>query len=61
MPKKTFTPEQIVGKAGRIEVLVNQGETVPLACKDSGIADQTYDRWRREYCPPAPLNWIEAA
>lgn len=49
MPKKTFTPEQIVGKLRQIEVLVGQGKTVPLACKDSGITDQTYYRWRKEY------------
>jgi transposase-like protein len=49
MPKKTFTPEQIVGKLRQIEVLVSQGKTVPLACKESGIVDQTYYRWRREY------------
>jgi putative transposase len=48
MPKKTFTPEQIVAKLRQIEVLLSQGKTVPLACKDSGITDQTY-RWRREY------------
>ena len=49
MPKKTFTPEQIVGKLRQIEVLMGQGKTVPLACKDSGITDQAYYRWRREY------------
>ena len=49
MPKKTFTPEQIVGKLRQIEVLMSQGKTVPLACKDAGIVDQTYYRWRREY------------
>jgi len=26
MPKKTFTPEQIVGKLRQIEVLVSQGK-----------------------------------
>jgi len=31
MPKKTFTPEQIVGKLRQIEVLVGQGKTVPQA------------------------------
>lgn len=36
MPKKTLTPEQIVGKLRQIEVLVGQGKTVPLACKESG-------------------------
>jgi putative transposase len=49
MPKKTFTPEQIVVKLRQVEVLVSQGKTVPLACKEAGIVDQTYYRWRREY------------
>ena len=49
MPKKTFTPEQIVGKLRQIEVLVSQGKTVPLACKEAGIVDQTFYRWRKEY------------
>lgn len=49
MPKKTFTPEQIVGKLRQIEVWMGQGKTVPLACKEAGIVDQTFYRWRREY------------
>jgi transposase-like protein len=49
MPKKTFTPEQIVGKLRQIEVLLSQGKAVPQACKEAGIVDQTYYRWRREY------------
>lgn len=36
MPKKTFTPEQIVGKLRQIEVLVNQGKTVPRGLPGSG-------------------------
>ena len=49
MPKKTFAPEQIVAKLRQIEVLMSQGKTVPLACKEVGIVDQTYYRWRKEY------------
>ena len=49
MPKKTFTTEQIVATLRQIEVLVSQGKTVPLACKEAGIAEQTYYRWRKEY------------
>ena len=41
MPKKTSTPEQLVGKLRQIEVLVGQGKAVPLACKEAGIVDQT--------------------
>ena len=49
MPKKTFTPEQIVAKLRQIEVLVSQGKTVPQACKEAGIVEQTFYRWRKEY------------
>ena len=49
MPKKTFTPEQIVAKLRQIEVLVSQGRTVPQACKEVGIVEQTFYRWRKEY------------
>ena len=30
-------------------MLVSQGKTVPLACKDAEIVEQTFYRWRREY------------
>lgn len=49
MPKKTFTPEQIVAKLRQVEVLLSQGKTVPLACKEADIVDQTFYRWRKEY------------
>jgi transposase-like protein len=49
MPRKTFTPEQIVGKLRQIEVLLSQGKTVPVACKEVGIVEQTFYRWRKEY------------
>jgi hypothetical protein len=37
MPKKAFTPEQIVAKLRQIEVLMSQGKTIALACKEAGI------------------------
>ena len=49
MPKKTYTPEQIVGKLRQIEVVMTQGKTVALAAKEAGVADQTHYRWRKEY------------
>ena len=49
MPKRRFTPEQTVATLRQIEVLVSQGRKVPQACKEVGIAEQTYYRWRREY------------
>ena len=38
-----------MAKLRQIEVLMNQGKTVQLACKEAGIVDQTYYRWRKEY------------
>lgn len=49
MPKKRFTPEQIVAKLRQIEVLISQGKGVPQACKEAGISDVSYYRWRKEY------------
>jgi putative transposase len=49
MPKKNFTPEQIVAKLRQIEVLISQGKGVPQACKEAGISDVSYYRWRKEY------------
>jgi transposase-like protein len=49
MPRKSFTPEQIVAKLRQIEVRINQGRTVPHACKEAGIVEQTFYHWRKEY------------
>ena len=31
------------------EVAVANGKTTPQACKEAGIVEQTYFRWRKEY------------
>ena len=49
MPKKSFSPEQIIAKLRQIEVLVAQGKSVAVACKEAEISEQTYYRWRKEY------------
>jgi transposase-like protein len=46
--KKT-TPEQVVNMLRQIEVALANGKTTPLACKEAGITEQTYYRWRKEY------------
>ena len=33
----------------QIEVLLAQGKTAALACKDAGVSQQNYYRWRKEY------------
>jgi transposase-like protein len=43
------TAEQIVSLLRQIEVAVANGKTTSLACKEAGIVEQTYFRWRKEY------------
>ena len=49
MSQKKHKPEQIVTLLRQIEVEVANGKTTPQACRDGGITDQTYYRWRKEY------------
>ena len=49
MPKKKFSAEQIVTKLRQIEVLLAQGKTIAVACKEMGTTDKSYYRWRNEY------------
>jgi transposase-like protein len=49
MPKKRPTPEQIVTLLRQIEVSMAQGKSAQIACREAGISDQSYYRWRKEY------------
>ena len=49
MPKKRFSAEQIVTLLRQIEVSMAQGKSVGVACREAGISDQSYYRWRKEY------------
>jgi len=49
MSRKRFKPEEIVNKLREADVLLSQGKTIAQACKQIGVTDQTYYRWRREY------------
>ncbi len=46
---KKHTAEQIVNLLRQVEVAVSNGKTLPQACKDAEIVEQTYYRWRKEY------------
>ena len=49
MPKKRFSPEQIVTLLRQIEVLMGQGKSAQLACREAGLSEQNFYRWRKEY------------
>jgi len=46
---KRLGAEQIVAKLRQIEILIGQGKSTALACKDAGVSEQSYYRWRKEY------------
>ena len=49
MPKKRFRSEDIIHKLREVDVLVDQGRTIPEITRQWGVTDQTYYRWRKEY------------
>lgn len=49
MPKKRLGAEQIVTKLRQIEILQSQGKSVSASCKEVGLTDQSYYRYRKEY------------
>jgi putative transposase len=49
MPRKTYTPEQIIRKLREAEVFIAEGMTTVEAARKIGVAEQTYYRWRKEY------------
>ena len=46
---KRLGAEQIVAKLRQIEILIGQGKSTALACKDAGVSEQSYYRWRKGY------------
>jgi putative transposase len=49
MVRKTHSPERIINKLREAEILLNQSATVGEACRQIGVTEQTYYRWRKEY------------
>ena len=49
MAKKRFSPEQIVTLLRQIEVATSSGKSVGVACREAGISEQSFYRWRKEY------------
>ena len=47
--KKRHSAEQIVAKLRQADVALGKGLKVPEVCKQLGISDQTYYRWRTKY------------
>jgi transposase-like protein len=49
MPRKKYTPEQVINKLREAEVVISGGSTVAEASRQIGVTEQTFYRWRNEY------------
>ena len=49
MGRKRYSPEQIIRHLRQAEVLSSQGRNVSEICREMGVTENTYYRWRKEY------------
>ncbi len=49
MPRKRFSPEQVISKLREADVLLAQGKTTAEVSRSLGLTEHTYYRWRKEY------------
>ena len=49
MPKKRYTPEEIIQHLRTVELETGKGLAVLNACRKLGVTEHTSDRWKKEY------------
>ncbi len=49
MPKKRYTAEQIIRYLRQAGVLSSQHKSVSEICREIGVSENTYYRWRKVY------------
>lgn len=49
MKRKYHTAEQIVNKLRQADKIITSGGTLEQVCKQLGISDATYYKWRKQY------------
>ena len=49
MPRKHYTPEEIIKLLRLVEIEVGKGKATGLVCKQLGFTEQSYYRWHKEY------------
>jgi transposase-like protein len=49
MARQRYKPEEIILKLREVETHQGKGLDITSACRQAGIADVTYYRWRKEY------------
>jgi len=49
MPKKRYSPEEIIQHLRTVELATGKGLAMLHTCRKPGITEQTYYRWKKEY------------
>lgn len=49
MGTKRYKAEEIILKLREADVELGRGKTVPVVCRQLGVTEATYYRWRKEY------------
>ena len=49
MPSKKHSPEQIITNLREAEVAMSTGSKVSEVCRQIGVTEQNFYRWRNEY------------
>lgn len=49
MPKRRFTPEQIIANLRTVEIELAKGVKLEEICKKLAVTETTYYRWKKEY------------
>ena len=49
MARKRYTSEQIIRYLRQAEVLTSQDRSISEICREIGVSENTYYRWRKEY------------
>ena len=57
---KRYTAEQIIHILREIDVLTSNGHSLQMACKQAGISEQSYYRWRKMYGGMKSERWPRA-
>ena len=47
--RKRHTPEQVVRKLAQADRMLGEGKDVADVCRELGVAEQTYYRWRNQF------------
>jgi transposase len=57
MPKKRYTPEEIVAKLRQVDVLVSQGQNIADAIRQIGVSEVTY--YQCQHSPRGRLRYVD--